>query len=160
MAIALQSELERRFWLKVDRREDGECWPWLASTMGGGYGQFRVPGRSAYAHRFSYEIVNGPIPKGMVIDHICSNTRCVNPIHLQAVTQGENSQRTWDRGRTHNQNTSKERCKRGHLLAGENVVPVSGGRGCRECGRIRSLASYREQNPAAKRRGRYTQYSE
>lgn len=154
MASASQSELEARFWAKV--RKTGGCWLWTASTMGGGYGQFRVPGRSAYAHRFSYELAYGPIPAGLVIDHKCSNPICVNPAHLHMVTQGENTRLTWQRGRTYNQNTGKQVCKYGHPLVGDNVVIVANGRSCRECGRIAALAHYHRKNPNAKRRGRYT----
>lgn len=148
---------EDRFWAKV--RKTDTCWLWTASTMGGGYGQFRVPGRSAYAHRFSYELAYGDIPLGLVIDHTCSVPCCVNPAHLQAVTQGENTLRTWRRGRTHNQNTGKDVCVRGHLLDGANVSLVARGRACRECGRIASLERYREKHPNSKPRGRYTEYA-
>lgn len=153
MGTQTQSEIEARFWAKVQKTEG--CWLWTASTMGGGYGQFRVPGRSAYAHRFSYELVHGPITNGMVIDHTCSNNRCVNPAHLEVVTQGENTRRTWARGRTFNQNTGKQECKNGHPLTGGNVIQVPGGRGCKQCRRDASLAYYHKQNPDAGRRGKY-----
>ena len=64
-----------------------------------GYGVFMLNGKQLKAHRFMYEQVHGPIPEGLVIDHRCSNPSCVRPDHLDAVTQGENVQRTWDRGR-------------------------------------------------------------
>ena len=80
-----------KFWQKVDK--SGDCWLWTASTRGNGYGQATVaPGKQGYAHRFSYEITNGPIPAGFVIDHKCHNVLCVKPGHLQAVSQGENQQ--------------------------------------------------------------------
>lgn len=80
-----------KFWQKVDK--SGDCWLWTASTRGNGYGQATVAlGKQGYAHRFSYEITNGPIPAGFVIDHKCHNILCVKPGHLQAVSQGENQQ--------------------------------------------------------------------
>lgn len=73
-----------RFWSKVEKT-DG-CWLWKGATAGPGYGRFRLDGVLRYAHRFSYEISVGPIPKGLEMDHLCRTKNCVNPSHLQAVT--------------------------------------------------------------------------
>lgn len=81
---------EQRFWRKVDKCGPDECWPWTASLTRGGYGHIGVGGRMIRAHRFSYEVANGPIPDGMVIDHTCRNPICVNPAHLRACTQKQN----------------------------------------------------------------------
>ena len=83
-----------RFWNKVDKKEDG-CWEWTASVRGYGnlYGQFRLGKRTVSAHRFAYELVVGEIPEGMVLDHLCRNTKCVNPSHLEPVLQRVNCQR-------------------------------------------------------------------
>lgn len=80
-----------RFWLKVDR--SGECWLWTGSTNGRGYGHVRVNMCLTYAHRLSYEMSVGPIPEGLQIDHLCGNTLCVNPEHLEVVTAVENQLR-------------------------------------------------------------------
>lgn len=80
------------FWKKVDRRGPDECWPWLAGQCIG-YGRFVDRGVTVWAHRFSYELCVGPIPEGLVIDHLCCNTRCVNPAHLEPVTSRENTLR-------------------------------------------------------------------
>ncbi len=88
---------EERFWSKVDKREDG-CWWWLGSQTPGKnkqYGNFWLsPGASPVrAHRFAYEMCVGPIPPGLQIDHLCMNTLCVRPDHLEPVTNRENSRR-------------------------------------------------------------------
>lgn len=89
-----------RFWAKVDKREADECWLWLGAKGAGRndkwgltYGNFSIGGIQRGPHRFSYELHVGPIPKGMVIDHVCCNSLCVNPGHLEVVTKWENYQR-------------------------------------------------------------------
>ena len=71
------------------------CWEWLGCKNGQGYGNFRA-GRSGMraAHRYSYTRHRGPIPPGLVLDHLCQNPGCVNPHHLEAVTAGENQRRS------------------------------------------------------------------
>ena len=77
-----------RFWFKVEKTES--CWLWQGSMTAKGYGEFRWEGRKRYAHRLTYEMAHGPIPLGMQIDHKCRVPRCVNPVHLQAVTPQQN----------------------------------------------------------------------
>lgn len=81
--------IEDRFWSKVDKT--GECWIWIASTRNG-YGQFRTREAYVLSHRFSYELAAGPIPEGLVIDHICHNPSCVRPAHLRLATPKQNSE--------------------------------------------------------------------
>lgn len=78
-----------RFWAKVEKGED--CWEWTASKIKG-HGRLTVAGRTLYAHRISFELVNGPIPAGMEIDHMCHNRGCVNPGHLRVVTPKQNGE--------------------------------------------------------------------
>lgn len=79
---------EVRFWTKVNKTET--CWIWMGSKDWQGYGQFWIQKKLFPAHRWSYERLVGPIPVGLQIDHLCRTTSCVNPSHLEPVTQREN----------------------------------------------------------------------
>lgn len=85
---------ESRFWAKVDK--SGECWEWLAAKDQDGYGVFSPTGtRTIKAHRFSYQLANGPIPSGsgyhgVCLLHKCDNPGCVNPEHLSQGSQRDN----------------------------------------------------------------------
>lgn len=87
-----------RFWECVDWQPNG-CWLWTAGKTGMGYGAIDVldakgwRNKKELAHRFSYELHKGPIPKGLTIDHLCRTKACVNPLHLEAVTHRENTRR-------------------------------------------------------------------
>lgn len=85
-----------RFWSKVDRRADDECWNWTGSTSPGGYGRIKMGAKNTYAHRVSLSLVGVEIPAKMHVDHLCENTRCVNPAHLDVVSCRENHQRSRD----------------------------------------------------------------
>jgi len=81
--------VEQRFDAKWAPRPDG-CREWSASRTPSGYGKFFIEGRLVPAHQYAYERAYGPVPQGLVIDHLCRNRFCVNPDHLEAVPQRVN----------------------------------------------------------------------
>lgn len=83
---------EERFWNQVSQIPDG-CWIWIGRVDSGEYGQISVNARQVMAHRFSYELLVGPIPLGLSLDHLCRERLCVRPDHLEPVTHAENVRR-------------------------------------------------------------------
>ena len=80
-----------RFWPKIEKTET--CWNWTGSKDRHGYGRFGLGSREAgvaFAHRYAWEIENGPIPEGMDLDHICHQHACVRPSHLRPVDRKRN----------------------------------------------------------------------
>lgn len=122
-----------RFIAKVDKTDT--CWLWTAAMTPLGYGRFRA-GRLLQAHRWSYEYHVGPIPDGLVLDHLCRTPRCVNPDHLEPVTHRENILR----GETvAAHRAAQTHCKRNHEFTPENTyIQMRRGfpsRHCCECAR-------------------------
>lgn len=122
-----------RFFSKVRCMPNG-CWEWIACRMPGkyDYGVFRKDHSNYLAHRFAYEILIGPIPKGLTLDHLCRNPSCINPMHTEPVTLSENL----NRGEHHNQNSFVTCCPKGHPYSFENTYfDKRGFRSCKECHR-------------------------
>jgi len=149
---------EKRFWLKVDKTET--CWLWTGSTNADGYGQFWDGRRMVKAHRFAYQSLVGPPPKGRELDHLCHNADrsclggtdcphrcCVNPAHLEPVTNPENTRRGQGFG---GRNARKTHCPQGHPYDEANtyIKPGDGGRMCRICYQARN-----QRRSAARQRG-------
>ena len=125
--------------------EETPCWEWTSCRDRGGYGKFRILGKTVYSHRFIYQYYYGAIEEGMVIHHICYNPLCNNISHL-----GE---------RTHKENTldkdssclaaicaRKTHCPKGHEYNEENTYnPPTGGRVCLAC-KLPYLKEYYQKN--------------
>ena len=134
-----QRPMAERFWEKVNKQGPtpeqapglGACWVWRGAIHGG-YGNFSVgQGRFQGAHRVAYELLVGPVPD--TLDHLCRNPACVNPAHLEPVTNRENILRGTGFAATYAKATH---CKSGHEFTLENTAyrtRPEGGRCCRTC---------------------------
>jgi hypothetical protein len=142
----IRDDDDRRFWSYVDRRGDDECWPWTGAITHEGYGVLQFGGEQVKAHRHAYEKMVGPVPDELTLDHVCHSSdpscflskrcphrRCVNPAHLEPVTNEENTRRGRRLAKTH--------CPRGHPYD-----VVAGVKKCRICHRDRE----RERRAKAK----------
>jgi HNH endonuclease len=89
----IRPTVEQRFWAKVDQGDGTGCWLWTGAKLHGGYGHMRGGTADTTAHRIAYELLVGPIPKGLEIDHLCRVRACVRPDHLEPVTRAENDRR-------------------------------------------------------------------
>lgn len=124
-----------RFLAKVRDSESG-CWEWTGHIKPNGYGQVTVRGRKFNAHRFAYEAMVGPIPSGLVIDHLCRNRRCLRPEHLDPVTQRTNVLRG-EGPAAHN--ARRSHCVQGHPFDDANTyVRSDRSRSCRACNAARN----------------------
>lgn len=104
------------------------CWFWMGYVAPDGYGKAKLSRRSWFAHRLAYEAYRGPIPDGMVIDHLCRVRCCVNADHLEAVTRQENERRGLH-------GVFSKHCKRGHPWDEKQMARVGTGkwRWCKTC---------------------------
>ncbi|MBR2118468.1 MAG: HNH endonuclease [Afipia sp.] len=152
------SSIIDRFWKKVDRRSDDDCWNWLGcKDRPNGYGTMYVDGRHRRATRISWEMHNRrPFPSGMDACHTCDNPACVNPRHIWPGTRLQNVMDAVSKGRQqppvlfgadHPQG-GKTHCKLGHAFTEENTrITTKGFRECRAC-RQMLRAKYAAQDAA------------
>ena len=148
-----------RLLTRVEKIPNG-CWVWSGATHSSSrgnvkflYGSCIRDGKRHGVHRFLFEHLRGPVPDGLVVDHLCRNTLCVNPGHLEAVTSRVNTLRGVGRAAV---NARKTHCISGHRYTNENTLPqVRGGkvvgRECREC-RLAIYRRYYRRNAERRRR--------
>lgn len=140
-----------RFWQKVDRSRGSEsCWLWTGHRhITEGYGQFSVSGKIVPAHRWIWEQERGPIPPGLQLDHLCRIRYCVNPDHLEIVTQRTNILRGKGVAADRARQTHCSKC--GRELAGSNLkIEGKRSRRCIACDKARKREWYeRKKNNAS-----------
>lgn len=132
---------------KLDRYSemtDSGCVEWRRGINTTGYGMVYIGGRNFYAHRANYTRHKGQIPDGFHLDHLCRNTKCINPDHLEAVTPQTNMLRGESPGAIAQR---RDACKRGHLYAEFGKIWAAR-RHCTACNAIH-LAAYKERRRAA-----------
>jgi hypothetical protein len=135
----MPKSLEAKLADKIDRQNGDGCWIWTGSLNVWGYGKIRPESitvtceygythhlrqKQQQAHRVVYEMLAGPIPDGMQLDHLCRNRQCVRPDHLEPVTAQENARRIY---------ADKTHCVNGHELTEENTYVWHEKRACRIC---------------------------
>jgi len=122
----MSAPLMDRIWART--KQDGDCLVWTGTkTCRGsdGYGRIKVAGKSKLAHRVVYELLIGPVPAGLTLDHLCRNRLCVKPAHLEPVSFRENCLRGVGVSAIH---ARLKHCKHGHPFSPENTAYEEGGR--------------------------------
>lgn len=143
---------EERFWqMAIPGDSPDDCWGWRGKLHHLGYAHLAVDGAQRPAHRFSYEMVHGPVPPELHIDHLCRNRGCTNPAHLEAVPPRVNILRGIGRGAL---NAIKTHCPQGHPYDEMNTYTLPSrpnARYCRACATQRKLERRARQRAAGER---------
>lgn len=139
----IPDDAQAKLWALIERRGEGECWPWKGRRNTLGYGMFYLKGGRAPfpAHRLVVELLRGPVCPDLATDHLCRNTACCNPAHLELVTPRVNTLRGVSMQRRREQAAAVTHCHNGHLLS-EGYVSTHGRRVCRVCRRAWMKARY------------------
>lgn len=127
--------MPQRFWNKISVSESG-CWEWQAAKKSG-YGYYKSSGKTGRAHRIAYAILVAPIPDSLVCDHLCENKGCVNPNHIEPVTDRINIMRG---PAPSSMNAKKTHCIRGHKFEPGSYYSSQGWRDCKKCKAINDQA--------------------
>jgi hypothetical protein len=125
----LSERIDKNGPVPAARPDLGHCWTWTGPRSRYGYGRHGAK----HAHRLVYEAARGPIPVGLVCDHLCRNRGCVNPEHIEPVTSGENVRRGISGQLARERQRAKTHCPRGHAYEGANLRVYGGRRHCRAC---------------------------
>lgn len=157
--IIITDSLIERFEAKCYPEPNSGCWLWIGSIRSNGYGQIFVGKKSdksnypAQAHRVSYTLFRGPIPKGMVLDHKCRNKVCVNPDHLDPVSNAENVRRGNPGMHMKYKSAAATACRNGHPRTSENTYrrQQDGAIVCKDCVHDRKIALQQRKGQSASR---------
>lgn len=139
--------LADRLWSRVDAT--GPCWLWMGARSSSGYGSIHRSlhdgGEYVATHRAAWELLVGPIPDELELDHLCRVRHCCNPDHLELVTHAENMRRSGALLRIDEWQLAKTQCPQGHPYDDENTYRrPSGYRYCRACHREQERARARK----------------
>lgn len=134
--------LPQRFWDKVQPCPMSGCWIWVGAWISNGYGHARANAKRVLSHRLTYQVLIGPVPDGLQLDHLCRVRACCNPRHLEPVTAQENARRGDGGKETARRKMAMTHCKRGHSLAADNTYRVlmpngNVSRKCKQCQQLR-----------------------